>query len=172
MLKEDKGVSALIVDDNKGMREIVISMLKAFGIIRSAYEASDANQALALMRQRSIDLVITDYVLPPAGVGGIELIRQIRALNTRNRFSAVIMLTAHSSRKHVTEAINAGANEFMTKPVSAQALANRVNAIAQSKRPFIQTASYFGPDRRRRHDPQYSGPFRREGDTHWAAKAS
>jgi DNA-binding response OmpR family regulator len=74
------------------------------------------------------------------------------------------MVTAYSERRRVIDAINAGVDEFLVKPVRAVDVANRVNAIIERRRPFVQADGYFGPDRRRRDDPHYTGPLRRAGD--------
>jgi DNA-binding response OmpR family regulator len=157
-----KDVSVLIVDDNRGMRQIVASMLKGFGIT-SIREAPDADRAVEILHRYPIDLVICDYVLGP-GQTGIDVVRRVRASDSPSRFTAVIMLTGHSSRVHVREARDAGANEFMTKPVTAQGLTDRINSILKNPRPFVRSPSYFGPDRRRRQEAGYPGPFRRSSD--------
>ena len=54
--------------------------------------------------------------------------------------------------------------EFLAKPVSAKVLHRRISGIIEAPRNFIRTAAYFGPDRRRRHDPNFVGPKRRKGD--------
>ena len=74
------------------------------------------------------------------------------------------MVTAYSERSRVLDAINAGVDEFLVKPVRAVDVANRVNAVIERRRPSCSAASYFGPDRRRRDDPRHQGPWRRAGD--------
>ena len=76
----------------------------------------------------------------------------------------VIMITGHSTLRHVEEARDAGVNEFLTKPVTARGVIDRICKIIDNARPFIRTSDYFGPDRRRRADPRYQGPWRRRGD--------
>jgi len=71
------------------------------------------------------------------------------------------MLTAHSERKRVTAARDAGVTEFMVKPISASALHQRIVNVIANPRRFIKTATYFGPDRRRNNAPGYTGPERR-----------
>jgi hypothetical protein len=48
--------------------------------------------------------------------------------------------------------------------MTAQAIFDRINAVIQRPRSFVRSPSYFGPDRRRRTDLRYSGPWRRAGD--------
>ncbi len=52
----------------------------------------------------------------------------------------------------------------MVKPVTARAVLDRINAVILRPRPFVRTGEYFGPDRRRRQDPEFKGPWRRKGD--------
>jgi DNA-binding response OmpR family regulator len=73
------------------------------------------------------------------------------------------MLTGHTERTRVTAARDAGITEFLAKPVSAKRLYQRVFSIVAHPRPFIKTATYFGPDRRRSTSANYSGPERRKG---------
>ena len=98
---------------------------------------------------------------------GVEFTRQVRrAPDSRNPYLPIIMMTGHSARSRVEEARDAGVTEFIVKPVTAKTLLNRIYAVVYKPRPFLHTDSYFGPDRRRRNDPGYSGPWRREGDRH------
>ena len=64
------------------------------------------------------------------------------------------MLTGHADVQRVVDARDAGVNEFMAKPVSAQALYTRMASMVERPRPFVKTETYFGPDRRR----QDTGP--------------
>jgi two-component system, chemotaxis family, chemotaxis protein CheY len=80
-----------------------------------------------------------------------------------NPFVPIIMLTGHTERTRVTRARDAGITEFLAKPISAKGLYQRVFSIVAHPRPFIKTATYFGPDRRRNTSSSYSGPERRKG---------
>ena len=62
------------------------------------------------------------------------------------------------------EARDAGVNEFMAKPLTARGVLERLALVIDHPRPFIRSDDYFGPDRRRRTDPRYDGPWRRAGD--------
>lgn len=155
-------VLVLVVDDNKNMRTLVGSILQGFGI-SSVREAANGADALEILYRWSVDLVICDYMMD--GMNGVELVRRIRtAPDSPNRFVPIIMLSGHSQQERVMEARDAGANEFLAKPVTAAALADRVNRVLQRPRPFIRSPRYTGPDRRRRADPNYPGPFRRDSD--------
>jgi hypothetical protein len=65
--------------------------------------------------------------------------------------------------RHGSPRLDSGITEFLAKPIAAKALYERVLSVVLSPRPFIQTKSYFGPDRRRSAVSSYSGPERRKG---------
>jgi DNA-binding response OmpR family regulator len=110
-----------------------------------------------------IDIAFVDFKL--GGLDGLDFCKRIR-LDPRcpNRYLPIIMITAYSERKRVIEALNAGVDEFLVKPVRAIDVANRVNAVIERRRPFVETQDYFGPDRRRHADPRHKGPWRRADD--------
>ena len=64
----------------------------------------------------------------------------------------------------MTEARDVGVNEFLSKPVTARGVLERIAQVVDNPRPFVRSAGYFGPDRRRRADPNYNGPRRRASD--------
>lgn len=157
-----EGVSALILDDNAHMRGLVRVILSSFGV-RRIEEAHDCNEAMGIVASGDIDIAFVDFKL--AGLDGLNFCRRIRLdPESPNRYLPIIMITAYSERRRVIDAINAGVDEFLVKPVRAVDVANRVNAVVERRRPFVQAAGYFGPDRRRRADPRYKGPWRRADD--------
>jgi CheY-like chemotaxis protein len=136
-------------------------MLRGLGV-KQVLEASDPQQALARLRAGGVDIVVLDYQLGEHD--GVEFLRRLRMEpDSPAPFIPVIMLTAHSARARVQAARDAGANEFCAKPVTAAELLRKVIAVIDHPRPFVRTATYFGPDRRRRDDPKYDGPERRSG---------
>jgi len=96
------------------------------------------------------------------GMSGIELTRMIRTNpQSPNPFVPVIMLTGHTLIEDVNKARDAGINEFIAKPVSVKTMMQRLVAVIEHPRPYVRTAAYFGPCRRRRSDSDYRGPERR-----------
>lgn len=155
-------VRVLVVDDNQHMRAIISTMLHSFGI-RVIREAKDGAEAIDILRRWPADLAICDFLMEPTD--GVEFTRQVRtAPDSPNPYLPVVMLTGHSELARVVGARDAGVTEFVVKPLTAKALVDRINAVIFRPRPFVRTKDYFGPDRRRRDDPFYSGPRRREAD--------
>lgn len=154
-------VRVLVVDDNAHMINIVKTILRGFGATQIV-EARDAVDAFDRLRNDSIDMVIVDYQMDV--LDGVEFVKLVRnSSDSGNRYVPIIMLTAHSERSRVMSARDAGINEFCCKPVTATELHRKVAAIIDKPRPYVKTSNYFGPDRRRRMDPKYHGPERREG---------
>ena len=106
-------------------------------------------------------------------VDGLEFTRQVRGdANGKYAFLPIIMLTGYAERSRVEEARDAGVTEFIVKPVTAKAVLSRLQNVIYKPRPFVQTKTYFGPDRRRRADNDYAGPSRRKTDGLGAFKSS
>ncbi|UDF04786.1 response regulator [Asticcacaulis sp. AND118] len=152
----------LLVEDNQHMRSIVLAILKGSGI-RDVREARDGAEAFDILRQFPADIALVDFNMYP--IDGVEFTRMLRtASDSVNPYLPVVMITGHSERSRVVEARDAGVNEFVAKPLTARALLSRLDAVVMRPRPYIRCAAYFGPDRRRKIDPAYNGPFRRATD--------
>jgi len=152
----------LVVDDNHYMRVLLAEILRAIGVVR-IFEANDGAEGLQMMRDHPIDLVMTDLSMQP--LDGIDFVRLLRnSPDSPNKLAPVIMITGHSTFARVNEARDAGVSEFLTKPLTARGVIERMHEAIEHPRGFVQTGDYFGPDRRRRVDPTYRGPRRRASD--------
>ena len=155
-------LKALIVEDNVHMRTLLKSLLTALGI-KHAYEANNGADAFVIMRDKSPDLVLTDLSMKP--VDGIAFTREVRtAHDSPNPYVPIIMITGHTERRKVEAARDAGVTEFLAKPITAQGLILRIAEIVERPRAFVRCDGYFGPDRRRRRDENFTGPWRRHDD--------
>ena len=152
----------LLVDDNHHMRVLLGEILRAIGV-KHIFEASDGAAALQMMKSHPVDIIMTDLSMQP--LDGIDFTRLVRrSKDSPNQMCPIIMITGHSTLQRVHEARDAGVNEFLAKPLTAKGVIERLSQVIDNPRPFVRTTSYFGPDRRRRADPNYRGPWRREGD--------
>ena len=153
----------LLVDDNHYLRVLLGEILRAIGV-QHIFEANDGAEALQAMRNNSVDIVMTDLSMQP--LDGIDFVRLLRnSPDSPNPMVPVIMITGHSTMVRVAEARDAGVNEFLAKPLTARGVIERLGQVVENPRPFIRAGSYFCPDRRRRADPNFTGPWRRGGDT-------
>lgn len=153
-------VSFLIVDDHKLSRAIVIEALRAVGATRIR-QADDGNKAVEMIEEEVPDIAIIDVRMPHDGV---SLLRHIRSRASPDRMLPVIMLTAFTELSTIRKLRDTGATEIVTKPMSVQTLFARVASVIDHPRPFIVSENFVGPCRRRRFDPDYSGPRRRSAD--------
>ena len=152
----------LVADDNQHMRNILVAMLKSLEI-NSVFEARDGQHAYEALGRWSADMAIVDFQMQP--VDGVQFPRMVRPdASTPNPYLPIIMLTGHTEETRVGRARDAGVTEFLAKPVNVKDLLERIHAVIYRQRPFIKSPSYFGPDRRRKVDPRYHGPLRREDD--------
>jgi two-component system response regulator ResD len=110
----------LIVDDEETMRNLLrIHLANDFEL----REAPNGNEALALVNEEPIDLVLLDIMMPQ--VDGWEVCRKIRDVNTH---LPIIMLTALNETKDKVEGLNLGADDYIVKPFDPDELIARINA--------------------------------------------
>jgi len=109
------------------------------------------------------DVIFVDW---DAGrMSGLEFTREVRRNTTGiSREAPIILLAGAIDRDQLMAARQAGINEFLLKPVSAQGVLSRIEEIQLRPRKFIDSRNYVGPCRRRREDPSYAGPWRRLTD--------
>ena len=119
----------LIVDDNATNVKILQTRLR-----REGYEvitAADGEAGLAAAREQTPDLILLDVMMPK--LDGIEVCRRLRA-DPAFPFTPIIMVTAMADSKDVVAGLEAGGDEYLTKPVDHAALAARVRSMLRIKR--------------------------------------
>jgi CheY-like chemotaxis protein len=142
-----QALSVLVVDDNQYMRKMVRNLLVNCGI-KEIYEAADGIAALDSIRTMAPDVVILDWEMPL--LSGAELVRIVRSPGVFPMPDIpIIMLTGHCERWRVVEAVRLGVNEYLTKPVSAKAIYDRLVSIMAQPRPVVQLGDYYGPEPRK-----------------------
>jgi len=116
------------VDDNPANVEIFQMRLEANGY--DIITATDGESGLAMTSEKRPDLILLDIMMPK--MDGIEVCRHIRA-NQSLPFMPIIMVTARSNSKDVVAGLEAGADEYLTKPVDHAALVARVKSMLRIK---------------------------------------
>jgi two-component system chemotaxis response regulator CheY len=155
-------LKALIVEDNQHMRTLLRSLLNALGVT-NVLEASNGEDAFALLRDKQPDLILTDLSMTP--MDGLAFAREVRMSKASpNPYIPIIMVTGHTERHRIEAARDAGVTEVLAKPITAGNLFQRIGEIVDRPRPFVKCQTYFGPDRRRHVSEDYAGPFRRRDD--------
>lgn len=118
--------TVLIVDDSKLQRRILVASLKKWGF--DVLEAESGQAALALCADDPPDLVLSDWVMP--GMSGLEFCRAFRAMENE-QYSYFILLTSKSEKQEVARGLDAGADDFLIKPLEADELRARISAGAR-----------------------------------------
>lgn len=154
-------IKVLVVDDNNFMRSVVKAILGVFHS-KDIKEADDGASALKIMSEGYVpDLIIVDWNMP--ALDGIEFTRLVRTgRDSVNPMVPIIMMTAYSEFGRVVQARDAGVNEILAKPISANSLYQRITSALSRPRGFVQSRHFTGPDRRRRSADGFKGRERRE----------
>lgn len=113
----------LVVDDSRLQRRILAASLLRWGF--HVTEAASGAEALELCRSDPPDLVMSDWMMP--GMNGLEFCRAFRAM-PREGYGYFILLTSKSEKDEIALGLDAGADDFLTKPVNAAELRARISA--------------------------------------------
>ncbi|MFC7050470.1 response regulator [Emcibacter nanhaiensis] len=154
-------ISILVVEDSQFIRSLIVNSLRVLGV-GTIKSVGDGGEAIDFLKQvaddpmkagmMSVDIIISDWEMSP--VNGMMLLRWVRRhKESPDRFVPFIMLTGYSEPNRVQEAREMGVNEFMSKPFSINALADKIFSVIMKPRQFVHTSTYFGPDRRRQVIP-------------------
>jgi adenylate cyclase len=118
----------LIVDDNETNRDILDARLRAHGY--DLLQAADGEEALAVARAHLPDLILLDVMMPK--LDGFEVCRRLKG-DASLPFMPIILVTAKADSSDVVAGLEAGADEYLTKPIDQQALVARVRSALRIK---------------------------------------
>jgi len=116
---------ALVIDDSRAMRTILSGILTDLGF--EVVQAGDGQEALdTLERQPEIDVALVDWNLPV--MSGLEFVNEVRA---RSQFEALrlMMVTTETELARISQALDAGANEYIMKPFTKEMLLDKLAMI-------------------------------------------
>lgn len=121
----DPKMRILVVDDFSTMRRIVKAILKQLGY-DNIEEAEDGKQAFDMLKTGKFDFVVSDWNMP--NMTGVDLLRAIRA-DQALKDTPMLMVTAEKEKSIVIEAIQAGVNNYIVKPFTAQVFEEKMGKI-------------------------------------------
>ena len=126
----------MIVEDEPAIRHGLVELLRAQGYDLDV--AADGNEAGIKLSANRYDLVLLDWMLP--GVDGLTLLQRLRA---RGDLTPVLMLTARGAEADIVAGIDAGADDYVTKPFGIRELVARVRGLLRRPRPPAQAPAAF-----------------------------
>jgi len=136
-------LKALAVDDSRTSRRIVCDLLRELRIAQ-AEQAEDGADAMAKLRGFPADLVVCDLHMAP--LDGIEFTRLLReATDSPNAYVPVLMMTADAIETQLNNALSAGVNSFMSKPVEMAVLRARIVALFSRPMVFVREGRQLRP---------------------------
>jgi class 3 adenylate cyclase len=118
----------LVVDDNETNRDILITRLEKHGY--EMLQAADGEEALASVAQHAPDLILLDVEMPK--LDGFEVCRRLRQ-DASLPFIPIVLVTARAASQDVVTGLDAGADEYLTKPIDQAALVARVRSMLRVK---------------------------------------
>lgn len=127
----ERGYTILVVDDEKGIADLLCTAVK---VKYGAVSASSAEEAFALMEETDFDVVVTDLRLP--GRDGIAV---LECAKRQDPHTEVIIITGYASLDTATSAINKGASSYLIKPVSIPNFVNHVDKAVANRDFYLRT---------------------------------
>ncbi len=122
MIMAPRPLHVLVVDDEPALRKVFRTSLTASGF--AIEEARSGEEAVDILPQHPFDLVLLDINMP--GIGGVEACREIRALAPK---VGILMVTVRDAENDMVRALEAGADDYVTKPVRFRELVARMRAV-------------------------------------------
>lgn len=121
----DASKKILTVDDFSTMRRIIRHMLRQLGY-NNVVEAEDGAAAFDLLQREKVDFIISDWNMP--NMTGLELLKAVRG-DENLKAIPVLLVTAEALKEKVVEAVQAGVNNYIVKPLTVEALKEKIDAI-------------------------------------------
>ena len=116
---------ALIVDDSKAMRSIVGRIVREIGF--ETFEAANGREGLTQLETHGdVELILVDWNMPE--MNGIDFLRAVRAQPGSSAFK-MLMVTTASDLAHINTALEAGANEYLMKPFTKDAMVSKLQML-------------------------------------------
>ncbi len=112
----------LVIDDNKTTLQQYKLNISWFGHL--VHTAENGIMAWDMLNKLPVDIVITDWIMPQ--MNGLDLCKKIRNTNFK-RYIYVIIVSAETDKKNIADALDAGADDYITKPVNFDELKSRIN---------------------------------------------
>lgn len=120
LIQEQKQKTLLVVDDEPIICQLCARALNNFDVI----QAGDGRQALEMLEKQDVDIVLSDVMMP--NLGGLDLLRTIKK---QQPDLAVILMTGYTEKEVILQALKAGADDFISKPINLLQLRTTVSKV-------------------------------------------
>jgi DNA-binding response OmpR family regulator len=117
----------LVVEDDLATARIIRARLEMEGL--QVFSAANGVEGLAILQQEDIDLVTTDLMMP--AMNGFRLVQEIRDLPSPKGQVPILLISSNQNEQDMVRCLAAGADDYMTKPISAQVLVERLWRMLQ-----------------------------------------
>jgi len=124
----DLNMKVLVVDDFATMRRIVKNVLRQLGFT-NIVEADDVTSALGLLKENSVDLIISDWNMPK--MTGLDFLKTVRA-DESTKDIPFVMVTAEAQKDNVLQAVQAGVSNYIVKPFTADTVKEKLAKVFES----------------------------------------
>jgi len=131
-----EAANVLAIEDEEAIRDMLCSLLERDGHVVTA--VSNVASAKKVLSASNFDIAVIDWMLP--GGSGLEFVRTLRAAED-TRSLPVIMLTARTDENDIAAGLDAGADDYVTKPFSPKELNSRINALLRRSRDHLSMPS-------------------------------
>lgn len=138
MTLQQEGPALLIVDDEPIIRDLCARALKGFRIL----QANDGQEAAELLKHEEIDVVLTDVMMPR--LNGLDLLSQIKEAVPDQ---IVILMTGYTEKEVILQALKAGADDFISKPLNLLQLRTTVDKVLEKRQLRRQLSSLQRADK-------------------------
>ena len=118
--------TVLVVDDSRIMRAIVKNYFSVQEIPCNYLEAEDGIEALEILEQEPIDLILLDWNMPK--LSGIDFLKKVRAMPKYSKLP-IIMITSESARYNIIEALKLGATDYIIKPINEKLFSEKISKL-------------------------------------------
>jgi CheY-like chemotaxis protein/HPt (histidine-containing phosphotransfer) domain-containing protein len=154
-------LSVLVADDNPVNRKLTVRYLQRLGY--TVDEAADGREAVEAVKSARYAAVLMDCEMPE--MDGYQATSEIRRMEGDGRHTRIVAITAHDADSDRAKCLTAGMDEFMTKPVRPESLAQMLEGQAAAKQQATATAAEGGSpgDASPVLDPEMLGELREEG---------
>ncbi len=155
--------SVLVAETQPFLRSILVDILRNIGISK-IHTASSCPEAVSQIQTWLPDAIILDWQLKDGS--GVTLANWVRkSPDSPNPELPIVIVTGDTAQENILKARDCGIDEIIVKPVVPKSVISRIKILLSSKRGFVNSPSFVGPDRRRRKSDNYNGRKRRLKDT-------